>query len=358
MNTPFFTRILAGRAAFWTCGLALLCVACGTPLSNDRFEDDALFAAALPAAQDLEVTTPTDTARMAEARAQRGVDAEPSASSSLARTCADVSSSTCNPDAYRQQSVEVAQNMNTFVADLLGILDRIRSKPPSERTETTRVWGPAPTDETQTSFYRLSISWDDPSFTYYLFMGKSASYQGDVVMHGWFSPGSTAREGMGEFTFNLAVRYSYLQRGSDSGSVFVTYDTRGTRLAIELHGYELKPPDHAVPIEDYYAFRSDGAGSGHFYFDRPKDLDDPEALDRLSLWSVWTPEGGRSDLWVYTMEPDAPYNKGTECWNADLQPTYFYGACDQGVTWSDIGACPASVVGWEDQLFTSSQATE
>lgn len=296
--------------------------ACGPALNNDRFEEDARFAAALPASQPLELDYPAtiSTARTAE--------------------------SDCDPDALRTLTGETAESVNDMMLDILTILDRVRSQAPSERSDLFRSWGPFQVQNEPATWLRLEMVWDDPDFRYYLTLGDSEYIQPDVVMTGSFKPGSTASNGEGAFTFDLSVRAAYFPDARLLGALSAVYTIDGEALDLVVEGRRLGYSEDGSRVNESYAYSSPGDGSGKFYFDRPLDLSNNNEGARVTVWSGWdAQQKGRSDASSYLSSVDSPYSTAAECWDAAQTVTYFNAACDQQ---GDEAACSSDVIGWNE----------
>ena len=271
---------------------ALIGGGCGDPFTNRPFEDDALFLAALPTAEQLEVGGPSGGSPSGQAAT--GEVSERARSATCARTDAS-----CNPDLYRQYTVGVANEVNGFTLEILETLDEIRAHEPTSRTEDSRVWGPWRLREEL--WGRLEVVREAGDFRYELTLAPARDTAWSLLLEGHFSPGSTADEGNGTLTYDFAVQEAFRPGGHFvAGTLDAVYSTRGDGLELEMEGVDLLEADSAAPTDRSYQYREPGDGSGCFYFQKEDDLiegeGDPErGLELVTIWSCWDLTGrGRS----------------------------------------------------------------
>ncbi len=326
---------------------SMVLAGCGAPFTNAPFEDDARFLSALPDRETLEVGAPDAQAAResvpSKCRASGNAD---SSGEQGARSDAS-GSDDCDPDTLRVMTYDTVTQMNAYVADLLEVLDAIRSHPPTTRTEDSRIWGPVWSDSLS-AWMRLEVVWVEPVFQYALSLSLEAEDAGDPLLYGRYQPGSTADEGQGSFTFDFTTRSTYHPDTIRTGTMDVIYDTRGEGLELEVEGHALGQEGNSTTIDESYAYSGQGDGSGSFYFSKPVDVYGDEAvLEQASIWGIWQADGqGRSDLEFQGGDLGAYQATATECWSAAQTPTWSSMAGCDPVGSSDT--CLASAKGWNE----------
>ena len=177
--------------------LAVLCAtgaACGN-YSNEDLE----FMNALPESSDLAVNMPAVTSAVELAN-----EAE------LAKSTHDTT-----------------RGLNGLLMGLVGIVDAVRSYPPTGRTATSRIWGPFPTDRTklknldwETKMIVNRDATDLGRFDYEISAHHDGAADTDwpVLISGWFQVGKTARRGMGHVELVTATARAEDYDTSDLGT--------------------------------------------------------------------------------------------------------------------------------------------
>lgn len=265
----------------------LLLAACtDDPISNGIFADDADFVAALPDAERQTVGFSADTTD----EAARGVGER-----------ADLV----------DLSVGIGGAVNTFVFNVLGVVDHVRSLPPSERTEDSRRWGPytdgCDVDATllmsrSAGVYGWSVSGHPPE-------GDDA-----IVVYGTHFTGTSVAAGDGTFVWDH-TRYSAWCETGETGLVTVDYDNRdGVDLLVDVVGWSAGGEE----AKDWrYAYLRTET-EGDFQYRTEEDLAD-DGSDRLADVAVrdrWVPgTGGRSDA-VVTGGGLGAELRWSQCWDA------------------------------------------
>ncbi|GDX79688.1 hypothetical protein LBMAG42_14990 [Deltaproteobacteria bacterium] len=248
--------------------LLLGALGCGN-VSNDIFDDDVDFAAALPEESRQTLSFSDDTTD----EAGRGLGER-----------ADLV----------ELSVAVAGGVNAYVFAVLGVVDAAIELPPSERTEDTRRWGPH-TGECGVDFTLLmsrSAGVYDWSVS-----GHAAGTEDAVLLYGTHFAGTSVAAGDGRFVWDHS-RWNEWCAGTETGLVEVAYDNRdGVDLVVGVNGWTTTSGD----VEDWtYAYRRTGS-LGDFQYRTVTDLegDGSEELANVAVRDRWIPgEGGRSDATV------------------------------------------------------------
>ena len=304
--------------------MLLLLVGCLDPISNRLFFEDAEFLDALPSAEDdrvrYEATSSSDDGDGDTTTKEPGdvLEAPPGASGLLVLT------------------VNSVNDVNAMVDALLGMVDMVRSQPPSSREENSRIWGPFPADDASDFDVRMvSTRQGVGEFTWAFQVAPTGTSTWQDVFAGEHLAGATVREGVGNFAFDglaidainqsdetpfyLEVRYDH--RAGDS--VWFSVWTEGTLNADAFATYE-------------YAIDEDGAGT--LVFDAP-EWEIGEKGTKPEHWRVtshWVPDvGGRGDASVTGGDLGGIIVEWTECWLPD--GTLLYQADNWGFVPEPIG---------------------
>ncbi len=320
-----------------TVGLA----GCGEPFSNAMFEEDILYLEALPS-DVLYLKTPEETANPV---------ARPGEASAEPRDT-DV----CDPDLLRTFTVQTAETLNSYIYNLLTLLDKIRSNPPSQRTENSRVWGPFPVPDSDV-YVRLEVTRGQTLFSYEVTLSYDPEDMNDVVLSGFFRPGSTADEGAGQFSYAFTIHQAYFPDDVKvAGNMDVTYSTLGPRVTVDADLNDIVRPGQE-PVDALYAYDAPGDGSGLFFFSQPVEVvgpaaGEPQLPEQGSVWSGWHEDGwGRSDIRYDGGNLGDKVVGGVECWNPAQEPVYAYmaGCPFDGSAW-DSSLCIESSIGWNEEV--------
>ena len=366
-----------GTGISWGAVLAavLLAAGCGAPLTNALFEEDILYLQALPS-EDLYVDTPDGAGDTVSRPAPDAVEAVPAGvpvrgargdtgsagvSPALPEACVS-KTDPCDPDLLRQLTVQMARNLNSYVYNLLVLLDKIRTLEPSVRTENSRTWGPIQVPGSAV-FVRLEVTRGSSSFSYELTLALDPEDPaGDVVLAGFYRPGSTAADGAGQFWYSFSVHGDYFPEDVKMvGEMEVTYSTLGDEVYLEVALNDVGERSDNETVDASYAFNEPGDGAGYFFFSQPVEVHDPgegetQLEEQASIWSSWHADGwGRADIRYYGGNLGEVVASGIECWDPAQSPVYaFMPGCPYDVSLWEPELCIESAVGWNQEV-TSEQ---
>ena len=224
---------------------------------------------------------------------------------------------------------------NGLLMSLVGIVDTVRSYPPTARTATSRVWGPFPADRKQLKNLdwetRMTVSRDDTTpnqFDYEIAVHHAGAADTDwpVFISGRFRAGHTARRGVGHVELiTAAVRAEGLDV-SDLGMLDhleIDYDTVGDPTWITMKVTDLPDPTSGDPPPLItYEYRATAAGQGQMTFDVFANvITVTSAVEDMKVVSSWLSTGeGRATLKI--VAGDGVGLQQTECWNKSFQPTF------------------------------------
>ncbi len=341
--------ILTGRAVVaLAAATALLAPSgCGEPFTNALFEEDILYLDALPS-DVLYVDTPEDSG----GSVSRPAPAE--AAAALPAACA-AATNPCDPDMLRQFTVQVARSLNEQIYYLLSLLDKIRTFDPTLRTDNSRVWGPILVPGSDV-YVRLEVTRGTATFSYEMTLSYDPNDPTDIVLAGFYRPGSTADEGVGQFSYSFTVHRDYFpDEVSMDGEMDVAYSTLGDEVDLDVTLDDMGEPGEE-PFDAAYAFYAPGDGSGLFYFSQEAEIvepdeGEPQLLEQASIWSGWKEDGwGRADIRYYGGNLGDVVAGGVECWDPGQTPVYAYLAgCVYDPSLWDATLCIEPSIGWNEE---------
>lgn len=254
----------------------------------------------------------------------------------------------CTPSSYQNLTAQVVASVNETLGDLLSLLDRMRSAPPSARTQLSRQWGPYAVGEGEPVYLLLEMVYREPLYEYELWVGSQPEYLPDLAMKGQYLYLTSPEEGEGSFWFSADVRRQYFPEATVSGSFYVDYVLTPELRQVMVEGRGLTDDSHSLPSDQVVAYETSPTEGGLFYFDRPYNLDDNDGqVERISIWTRWEGSGqGRADGAYYFESPQVPLQQGTECWDDQYNTTYYQYACGEA---GEPSLCMADAIGWNEE---------
>ena len=161
-----------------------LCGGCHDPYSNQLFEDDELFIAAIPDEERVTARVPeTSSGGWSFASATDGDDVGQIA-------------------LYPLWTIQTAGATNEFIFMLLYLVEAITDQPIDEREDALRVGGPYPTDAGHEVTFEMTR--DGERFDYAL-LWDTATAEDLAPFTGSFVAGEIPREGIGAFMFDFEL---------------------------------------------------------------------------------------------------------------------------------------------------------
>lgn len=265
--------------------LLALAAGCGT-VSNDPFNDDADFLAALPTEDQQTLRFGEDTT----AEAARGIGERAE---------------------LVELSIAVATTVNGFVFGVLDLLEGVRGLPPASRTEDGRRWGPAELDCNVDGSLLMSR---EAAVYDWSVVGHQAGEETDgTVLYGTHFGGASVKAGDGVFVWDHS-RWSAWCGADEGGIVSVAYDNReGVDLLVSLEDFFRSGE---APADRDYAYRHTDA-EGDFEYRTEADLDDSGTPANVEVRDRWVPGvGGRSDAQVSGGRFGDEVWVWSQCWGA------------------------------------------
>jgi hypothetical protein len=284
--------------------LAGLVAGCG-----NYTNEDLDFMNALPEGSDLQANLPAVTSAVELAN-----EAE------LARSTHDTTS-----------------GFNGLLTALVGIVDTVRSYPPTTRAPNVRIWGPFASDPKSPTKNpgwqtRMIVSlgqvkpdqFDYEIAVHHTGVGAADTDWPDFIV-GSFQAGHTARRGTGHVELRTAAVRAEGFDVSDLGMLDhleIDYDTLDDPTQITMHVTNLPDPASADPgTQVSYAYRANAAGQGEMTFDLFANVIPGPAIEDMRVVSRWLDTGaGRASLTV--IAGDGVGSRQTECWDRSFQATF------------------------------------
>jgi hypothetical protein len=236
---------------------------------------------------------------------------------------------------------DTTRGFNGLLMALVGIVDTIRSYPPTARTATSRIWGPFPADRKQLKNLdwetRMIVSRDmvvgsdgvvTDQFDYEIAVHHEGALDTDwpVFIRGSFQAGHTARRGMGHVELITAdVRAEGLDV-SDLGMLDhleIDYNTFDDPITITMKVTDLPDPAKTDPAAMLtYQYRANAAGQGEMTFDVFANvITVTPAVEDMRVVSSWLSTGeGRATLTI--VSGDGVGTQQTECWSKSFGATF------------------------------------
>lgn len=302
------------RAPLVLCGLVLL-AGCGN-WSNE----DLVFLAALPDRTQLESKLPPSGGQ--------ALSPEPSQVWTFTR------------DASRE--------FNGTLFDLLDLLERVRTLPPTTREPDRRVWGPWRDRADRRFEIRVVIARregaaDPAAGAVYAYAAELRRVDGGTwtpVIEGDYSVTGTIREGVGHVLFDVDA-YRGLGRAAPElvtlSRIEVSYQTAPPPIVVDLR---VVGSPVATFDELRYAYLEAPDGAGAMRFHATSDVVPGPGIEALDALSAWRPDGtGRAEVSVTGGDAPAAGAAWQECWDPDGVLTFV--AQSWGVPDGDAAACPS-----------------
>jgi hypothetical protein len=251
---------------------------------------------------------------------------------------------------------ETTRGLNGLTATLVGLVDLIRSYPPTSRTRDSRVWGPfgpGRDDKTNLDWQRRMIVWRDAVtanvFDFEIAVHKIGTFDTiwPVLIRGSFDAGKTARQGQGHLEVILAeVRAAGfdVSEWDKLDHLEIDYKKPAPATAADpIHVAMMitNLPDPTAPASTaMYDYQATDEGQGQMKFDVFGQLIGPPGspIEHMNITSLWLPTGeGRADLSV--VSGDAVGAHQTECWDKFFKPTF--NVKPWGLARDQLGADPS-----------------
>jgi hypothetical protein len=224
-------------------------------------------------------------------------------------------------------------DFNAMVDALLGLIDTIRSYPPTSRAPDARTWGPFPADRHPGWQVQMVVTRNanDARFDYHVDFQRQATALQDgtewqPLISGWYAASGGVRKGTGHISVDTqplrAVAF-------DPGvgrlvTLDVDYDTSQFPVTVSLSFTTLAVDGHPeIPTQGTYAYSAQETGGGSLVFDLLADpLPGPMGLETLHVTSQWLGTGaGRADVQLLGGDVTVEI-KQTECWDQQARAVY------------------------------------
>jgi len=282
----------------------------GCDLSNDLFEEDALFVRAVPTVEDVRTEHP----------ASRDVDGR------LVDDAPDERGGGEIPATIPPQARGVAQTINGIVFGFLGSLDWVMNQPITTRERNSRTWGPFEAED-RGSWTRLVVERtpDAPRLFVYALEVSDDREAWAELLGGEFTRGEAGlRDGQGSFCFDADLSAQY-DGGEYGGLMCVDHARAGDEVTLHVVFDDWLDEDGDRTRISYFFRHAPGEGGVLEYATDADFLGDGDGLVETSATRLrWRPGGpGRADLRLSGGSLGATEVAGTECWDERFVQDYW-----------------------------------
>ena len=280
--------------------LALGLMACSSNYNNDLFEEDGLYTAALPTANQVEVQE----------------------AGSYGRTSVD-----CTQGDLHRTTQQVMHSVDSRLAFAVDLVEAMTSGQISARGENFRRWGPL--------FHRGSGLWmtltverrevregDQLFWRYFYWHEISFEESGpfETWLWGEWDPAYSMEHGEGALSIDYDLGATYYPEIGSLGFVDITYSTIDDR-AVEGVYLDRRPADTPAGEGDdiEFAFVETTTGEGWFDYDGRDDFANSatDVRETLSITSRWLANGaGRAEGWLWDGDFGLTAISLVECWDS------------------------------------------
>lgn len=304
-----------------TVTLVVVATGCGGNWSNG----DLVFANALPRTEDLRSTLPSSsTAQPLEGVSTRRdglMVGDPSNAWALTR--------------------RASSDYNGILVALLGILDQARRAPPTERTPTSRTWGPFADSNNAGRELRVVISQTDDTRRSFGWQVESRPFNGEwlqVITGNFLTNGeTTVRKGQGAIQVPVKDFRDVIKTDANIAQldlVTIGYVTDSWPNRVEMN-FTLKPGGTTGLSALGYTslLQEDGGGSMRFVWSNT-DVN----VEQLEITARWMSTGEGRAFGVVQKGNYTGANV-TECWNRSFTVTHYAESWQGGMTAGTESSC-------------------
>jgi hypothetical protein len=231
---------------------------------------------------------------------------------------------------YYRISRDGIRDTNNLIDAIAGIIDYVRSFPPTERKLNERIWGPFPAErdpnfEVRVRIQRMGLSGETGYlFTYQIEFHRrgDATAEWFPLITGQFAPGpGGARRGQGKLDVILTHARTQGYPVSEWGQVeHIAIDHQRLQYPHTVQMTIANVATAEVPRGEFqHALNADGSGEVSFVF-RPRDN---VIVQAVSIRTRWLATGaGRGDARVTEGLAALSGNVGIDCWGPDTRATH------------------------------------
>jgi hypothetical protein len=317
----------------WANSVAAVAAVSALGACGNYSTEDLRFLAALPAKADLHVVVPADGPPPGSALVSRAA---------VSNACPDLGDASVWTEARR-----TSDNLNAGVDWIVGLIDVVRTYPPTTREPDGRTWGPFTPDDHPRIEMRITITRSYPAELAgkprhaYAFEARWKAPAGPYLplIEGTFD-GASSSQGKG----SVALRFDNIRAlqmhdaTSPDATVAIVYDRTTDPATVTV---DLQTGGFGV-VDFAYAYAGYADGSGRF------DYKFVDALSRaLTAKASWdAAKAGRLQVALAQTVNDPPIGWFNQCWDASAclvyvdDPNDFTATC--GATpclAGDVGAC-------------------
>ncbi len=287
---------------------------CGDPLGNGVFEEDRLFAEALPQRASLRVEHPATSL---------------GGGGSPARDIGE-------PAILALSAAQVAWAVNTNLHTLLARVELTAQAAVEDRTEDSRRFAPVPLGDGEGSV-ALQVVRDAEAVLNYevrLHPDGDATDEGIVVLSGTWVRDGDEREGQGAFSFDATSLGGSVPGLAQAGLASCVFERRASALTLDLNLDDWQQDEGEVPRDSSYHFHRTTLGGGILdYAAQGEAVGEDQDDEQVVVHARWTPSrAGRADALLSGGSLGDDVIPASECWDGDVRRTWW--RVEGGGPWS------------------------
>ncbi len=270
--------------------------ACGNPLSNALFLEDAEFLAAIPSAENHSLIFPDSP------------DGDPASLLALLPLPGHAAD-------LRAQSAGVAANLNASLTQLMVLGDYVRVDEPSVREDDLRSWGPSSLENGTRALLLVDIVRSGVGQYDWAFMAsESSAGPWEPFYQGTHYSGATVAQGDGEFEADIGALAQALGEERE-GWVSAQYDLReGTRLQLDLREFRESAEDQ--PLNAHYLYQETSTGGADFQYGIEADVSGEDLQERVAVRTRWKASTAmRADSRMFGGDMGSQELTISQCWD-------------------------------------------
>lgn len=220
-------------------------------------------------------------------------------------------------------TVQSAQNINTGVENIIGLLDLIRTLSPTERTDTSRTWGPFRDNDVRFENRVVITRTGADTFGYALQQRPAGKGEYVSVLTGTFV-GATARNGHGTLDYEAAPLISIGHPPSDPNlqSLRFVYANDSIPRTVNTTIVGKDPQNGSVGTVTYTYSEAPDVGDLDFDFTTPSAW----GTFDLRIQSRWLADGGAGHALGRGTASGLPAGTAVhleQCWDGHFAETFY-----------------------------------
>ncbi len=228
-------------------------------------------------------------------------------------------------------------DFNGLLDSLLTVVDTIRQLPPSQRTATSRRWGPYPDSKNPGAEFVLDMTQTDArTYAYVVRVRKAPADFVDILL-GNFVATDQLTKGAGQLVLLPAAAKAVIAVSAPLDQlqrIDVGYFTADFPKRVDMV-LTFVPGASSGLSGVGYVYRELASGAGAIAYQFRSTNADVSVADVVAVWSP----GGAGKAAIEVKQGRYTGAAKAECWNDDFKITYFKEGWAGGTTGGEPGAC-------------------